>query len=504
MRQQLVAAWLYIGLSSFCVTSLYAGTSDGCTDDDVCCLPVTNKGVRGESCSRTEFVARQIVYNNVYHHNLGLFWWYHEILSEVAQAWAAVMVTPYYQKTRHPKKLARFFLPCCSTGTVKVQEDGLGDMGSLWLSLIAADDKQYEGFFSLCPERQAVGNYFDIRISLSRIICHTWMDVAFALERVRHTLNFCTNDGQNPGVACDVATLCQAFNQPDWQFGRLWSGDKTVLGIDDVQIKLGFDWFYCDTNHISPYFVVGVSTRTTKCDEFLFAPSIASGHNSFGFGIIGDVQVAFWDCYSSLSLLMDFKYRREFGGTVRRTFDLCKNGDWSRYLLIVTADETSNTLPGINFLTRDVKLQATNVIDWWTALHYKHRQCHVELGYDLWWHQREALKLCSFPDGFGIFDLAGQCGSNPTSASNAMICQSILHNQPASDATFVPISPCDLNLNSGSMPTRLSNTLYLALGYDAYVCEHPLLIGVGASYEFGHGNAALNLVNAWVKVGVGF
>lgn len=502
MRHRLFTAWLCIGMNIFFEAIMHAAAPD-VISEDACCLPVRSKRSH-KNCSRTEFAARQPVFNNAKQHNLGLFWWYHEVICEVAQDWIAFQVLPFYQQSRSAQKVSKYYLPCCNAGKMRVQEDGLGDIGSLWLSLIAADNQQYEGFFTLAPERKIVGNFFDIRMSLSRFICHTWLDVTFVLERITKKLNFCPHEGPNPGIACDVATLCQAFNQPDWHYGRLWNGERTVTGIDDVQIKFGCDWFYCDTNHISPYLLLGISTHTKKCDEFLFAPSIASGHNSFGFGIIGDLQVAFWDCYSSLTLLMDFKYRREFGGTVKRTFDLCKNGDWSRYLLVVSEDERANTLPGINFFTQDVKLQATNVLDSWVAVHYKHRQCHVELGYDLWWHQHEALKLCSFPEGIGIFDLAGQCGGNPTSASNAMICQSIANNQPTSDPVFVPISACDFNLDSGAVPTRLSSTLYLALGYDAYVYEHPLLFGVGASYEFGHGTAALDNWDIWAKFGVAF
>jgi hypothetical protein len=498
VRQQLFTAWLCIGLISFSASR--CADAQGTQDD--WCLPITTKHTKNRDCSHTEAAPRQMVYNNVKQHNLGLFWWYHDIICEIANAWIAVQVLPIYQKSTNGKRLARYFLPCCHTGQLSVREDGLGDIGSLWLSLIAADNQQYEGFFTICPERTIEGTFFDIRISLSNIICHAWMDVVFAIERVTHKLNFCPHDGPFPGVACDVATLCQAFNQPDWQHGRLWQGEKTVKGVDDVQIKFGYDWFYCDTNHLSPYLVLGISTRTKAADAFLFPPSIAGGHNSFGFGIIGDLQLAFWD-YSSLTLLMDFKYRREFGGRVCRTFDLCKNGDWSRYLLMVTQDEPSNTLPGVNFMTLNVKQSATNTIDWWSALHYQWRQVHIEGGYDLWWHERQTLKLCSFPEGIGIFDLAGQC-SNPTSADTAMICQSILNNQPTSDATFTELTPADVNLNSGAVPTRLSSTIYLALGYDAYVCERPILLGVGASYEFGHRTSSLSNWDIWARFGIGF
>lgn len=510
--------WLMF-LSMFCISAMQAASNCGscipCGKSKTTCLvPMPCRSNCNDSClsnkgcdtdcdiAHSFFKARQTTPNNVLQHSLSLYWWYHDVVCENDVAWWTMQVSPFYQRSTNGKQTAKYFLPC-KQSSISVAEDGQGDVGSLWLNLIAADGSDFESCVSIRPQRSVVGAYFNFRFDFSRFVCHSWFDVSFAAMRAKHDIHFC-EENCTEGVACDVEDVCEALNQPDWQFGKFSQCSLTRKGVDDVQLKFGYDWFYCDTDHLSPYFVATVSTGKRTCPEFIFEPTVGSKHGSIGFGLIGDVRV--WECDNQeLTVLTDFKYRYVLRACEVRSFDLCKNGDWSRYLQVVENDARSNALPGINAFTQEVSVTPRGVIDWWVALHYQKCQVNAELGYDLWWRQQERVELCCFPQNLGIYDMVGDCQQNPVSASCAQICQTVAGDNVApSDTEFVELTCTDLNLNSGVTPRALSNTIYAALGYDGEVCEYPSLIGIGASYEFGSDCAALDNWMVWVKMGLAF
>lgn len=481
-------------IANFQIGSCLTGCSDGC---------ITNKGSGNSTdISHTYFNPRQITTNNVFQNSLSLYWWYHDVLCEDDCAWWALWVTPFYQRSANRQKTAAYFFPC-NQSAISVKEDGTGNVGSLWLNLIGASGTFFDSDIAIRPQRSVVGAYINFRFDLSRFFCHSWLEVAFAPMRVKHELNFCEQN-KVPGVACDLANVCEALNQPDWLYGRFNNSKLVRKGVDDVQFKFGYDWFYCDTDHVSPYFVGVAPAGKASCAVDVFEPTVGSNHGSVGFGIIGDICL--WGCDASeITLLSDFKYRYVLRACETRSFDLCDNGDWSRYLQVVVEGEPSNSLPGINAFTQQLNITPGSTIDWWLALHYQKCQYNIELGYDLWWRQQEHVELCCFPQNIGIYDIAGDCSRNPQTAHRATICETVTGaNAASSDATFIKITCNDINLHSAATPKALSNTLYASFGYDGDLCDCPVIIGLGTSYEFGRNSAALDNWALWLKMGMSF
>jgi len=467
-----------------------------------CGNPINNKHANHDDGSHSFFRPREITPNNVFQHNLSLYWWYHNVLCEDDCTWWTMQISPFYQRSNSGEDIARFFLPC-NKPCISVQEDGSGDVGSLWLNLIAADDSTYDASFSMRPVRSVVGAYFNFRFDLSQLLCHSWLSVAFAVMRVKHDLHMCESSADE-GVACQVSTMCQALNQSSLQYGKFAPCTLTGRGVDDVQVKFGYDWFYCDTNHISPYIVGTAATGKGSRSEYIFEPMVGSNHGSIGVGVLGDYKI--WDMDThELTLITDFKYRYVLHACERRSFDLCPNGDWSRYLQVVQECARSNSFPAINICTQDVRVTPGSTVDWWLALHYQRCQWNVEFGYDFWWRQRELIECLRVPCNVGIYDLAGDCAINPVSASTASICQSLGGtNVPASDASFVPLQCANFNLNSGATPKAISNTLYLAFAYNGDLAGSLSLIGLGGSYEWGQKYGALDNWAVWVKLAMAF
>jgi hypothetical protein len=410
--------------------------------------------------------------------------------------------TPFYQQSTNGKKMATYFFPC-DQSSISVKQDGTGNVGSLWLNLMGASGALFDSTIAIRPQRSAVGAYINFRFDLSQFFCHSWLDIAFAPMQVKHQLHFCENTVV-PGATDGLTTVCEALNQPDWLYGRYNNNSLIRKGVDDVQIKFGYDWFYCDTDHISPYIVGIIGTGKATCAVDVFEPVVGSAYNGIGFGFIGDICL--WGYENrDITLLTDFKYRYTLRACGTRSFDLCYNGDWSRYLEVVVDDAPANPLPGINAFTQQVSITPGSTVDWWLALHYQKCQWNVELGYDLWWRQQEHVELCCFPQNIGIFDIAGNSIGDPHTASKALICQTASGvNAAPSDSEFVYLTCKDINLNSGGTPKALSNTLYCAVGYDGDISDCPAIIGLGLSYEFGRNSAALNNWALWVKTGLSF
>lgn len=490
----LLTVLVWCGIEFVGCSQLQAGSST--------CVQVSNKGTDSRDDRSHSFLKpRSITTNNVFQDNLNLYWWYHDVLCEENCIWWTMQISPFVQRSTNSKDTAEFFFPC-NKSEISIKENGTGDVGSLWLNLIAADDQSFDASASMRPVRTVAGAFFEFRLDFSAIICHSWADVAFAVIHAKHDLHFCETLSNYPGVACDVATVGQALDQEGWLFGKFQQCSLTRRGIDDIQLKFGYDWFYCDTNHFSPYIVGTIATgKNDHSVEYIFDPIIGSNHGSIGVGAIGDYRILDSDIIE-LTLLTDIKYRYVLRATDRRSFDLCKNGDWSRYLQVVQQCAPSNSLPGINLLTQEVRVTPGSTVDVWLALHYQQCQWNVECGYDFWWRAKELIKLCSFPENFGIYDLAGDCTSNPVSASNARICQSIVNNIPKSDASFVALTASDLDLNSGASPKALSNTLYLAAAYNGYLRNSPAFIGFGGSYEWGH--KSLSNWAVWLRCALAF
>ena len=89
------------------------------------------------------FRSREVTPNNVFQHNLSLYWWYHDVLYKDDCIWWSMQVSPFYQRSTSGKKTAQFFFPC-KQSYISVKENGTGDVGSLWLNLIAADGSSFD------------------------------------------------------------------------------------------------------------------------------------------------------------------------------------------------------------------------------------------------------------------------------------------------------------------------------------------------------------------------
>ena len=200
-----------------------------------------------------------------------------------------------------------------------------------------------------------------------------------------------------------------------------------------------------------------------------------------------------------------------FKNTQRRSFDL-KNNPWSRYLEVYqnyAAAAADTRTPGINTLTRDVKVTPRFSHNLTAAAVFTSGGFQGEIGTNIFCRQAECVKLsCPWATGENAPALAGDGVStvNPfQTISHDVLVQCSAQPVDQADYDKYSIKACDLDLRSASHPAILSYMLHGALGYRWDDREYPIHLNGGASYEFADKvNTILNRWTIWAKVGFAF
>ncbi len=415
---------------------------------------------------------------------------------------------PFYQKSNDADRLSRFFLKN-NANKMHFQEDGQGDFNPLWVSSISSNDTFYASELTLCPVRTTIGGVITGFFDLSPHLTRAWINFNTAFIYAKHNLHVKESGLQNPGILRDYKDICESFNISTWTAGKLACNNLTALGLDNIQIKFGYDVLKKRDHSLSPYAVLVIPTGKSPKACYLFEPLIGSKHAALGVGLNANVEAGkyfYW--------MADLKYNYNFAAKERRSFDLKQNGDWSRYLAVVDESEPYYSEPGINVFTKKVKVTPGSMGQFWTAFHFCKKNLHIETGYSFWIRAQEKLKL------LGNCELTLPCSTNPisvvdfkalacpiqlaTSASTAKIEQSIVgDNQMVSDEVFTPITLADFNIQSATNKRAFSNTLYLSCQYQLDNIPD-ILLELAGSYEFTHSCGAINQYAIWGSLSFAF
>ena len=144
------------------------------------------------------------------------------------------------------------------------------------------------------------------------------------------------------------------------------------------------------------------------------------------------------------------------------------------------------------------KVLPRSTIQWWLGLNYDYCDWDFEVGYNLFWRQKEQLKqdCVPLPTTVGVYNLNG-CGLSQFTASNATIT-----NSGTADAVFVGLSRNNVDIASGLAGRLLTNKVYGAVAWDGCICDcFEWMTGFGGSYEFVVKHDKCNAPSAWAVFG---
>ena len=455
--------------------------------------------------SRSFFVPRSITHNNVYElalRNYKTFW--NNPDGEYGRAWLNLFATPFYTQSVKEMDLGKFFTPCNQNPFV-ADATGGGNVNSYAFSIISpAAGMPFRSLVSLRPRRTAYGAHLGLAADLNYFCRDTWFTVDMAVMGVKHQMNICELNVKNPGdvnlpdtdpYKSRFRNMSEALRNPDWCYGKFVDcGSLRKAGVDDIQLKLGYDWHPCAFDHFALYLLGTIPTGKQQMSEYVFEPVVGTKYGALGMGL--NAASRFYECgENSLTAMMDIKFRYMFSATQRRSFDLHARGDWSRYLNVAPRGGAQVLLePGINLFTLNCTVKPRAVLDAWMALHHQwRRDWHFEVGYDFWYRVSEKVEdPCGFQERYGFFknehsclydvDRTVSCQTINNECKSRSCLESLVEAQ-VTDADLQVLSVRDLDLCNAGHPRAFTHTVYGVVAYDSTICERPLTFGLGGSYE---------------------
>jgi hypothetical protein len=447
------------------------------------------------------FVPRQMAYNPVYEDAL-VFDEYAHMDRDEQQF--LLSVKPIYTQTVGGTIKRYFNIDHASC--MNVQENGSGDIDSLWFQVISAPDTYYSSKLSFKPVQKTYG----------ALLYFAWKlpsDFALTINTagIRRTNNMHINE-QNiiageTGQVTGITSVTQAFASCAMNYGRI-CGTQAKGGVDDIQVKLLKNFMGCDDSLFADvYALVGIPTGHGSKAKYLFEPLVGSKHAQLGLGVNAQKDFDI-DMCDKFSLYGELKWRYGFKGKEVRSFDMTPNGQWSRYMLFTTPGSPTNPFPAINDLTFKTYVTPRNSFDLLVAGHIEHSDFSFELGYNFWYRQAEKVSPWICPLGEGIADLVGiakLASSTPvvvTSSSGATISESVYANQyqMPRDASYTLVTPADINKCSGAQAASMANAVFGSIGYEYDRWN----FGVNASYEHAANSNTASIVSAWANIDVRF
>lgn len=420
--------------------------------------------------------------------------------------------TTIYQQSRKNNTFGSGFLLGDGNNFITVVQGGGTGVNSIELGLAnPAPLAPFSSKFTIQPTRKQftyIGNmYFDF----DSWWCGLWGDITFGVTNAHHRLNCC--EVGNKSTACPgIQTIADALSAPQLESGKFYCDScrdgKRRTGFEDIQLRLGCDYKWCNDNRIGVYLIGTIPAGRSPTAEFIFEPLVGSKHGSIGVGFLGDYQFKFCGCEdASFTLMTDFNYRYVWKHEECRTFDLMPNGPFSRYILVVDQSALGLPFPATNITTFRANVTPRGTIQWWLGLNYEYCDWDFEVGYNLFWRQKERLKLvankCSvFPTTIGIYNL-NSCGLSNVTASNATMI-----NPGTPDALFVPLIIGNLNVLTAAAGRVLTNKIYGAFSWTGCACNcFEWMAGFGASYEFVTKHDTCSALQNWAvfgKMAIGF
>ncbi len=347
-----------------------------------------------------------------------------------------------------------------------------------------------------------------------------WASLEIPVLHVNNDLNFRENVKTQTAVvavapaldsAPTVGNMKDAFKQLGMKYGRI-DGAQTKNGVGDITLKIGYDSpkFNREDLFMSSYIGLVLPTSNKAKAVYMFEPLLGNGgHFAFMFGSRGEAKIRNYRD-GSLWISWGIESQHLFENTQKRSFDLTRNGPWSRYLEMYPSEakRVSGALIdrsfGINLLTLDAKVTPGYLGTITTALSYVGKQCYGTLGYTVHARQEETVKLKNaWQEGPMIAAYADAQAINPFRTIGTELDTLDSDNGATigavGDAAASVIKEVDLNLASAAHPGTISRMIYATIG-SSYTYKKPCIFEAGASYEFGKENTTLNRFGVWGKI----
>jgi hypothetical protein len=309
------------------------------------------------------------------------------------------------------------------------------------------------------------------------------------------------------------------------KYGKI-CGEKSISGLAAFEIVFGYDFISKERSHVGVNFRASAPTGSRPDGVFFFEPRVGCGKNwRIGFGFTGHTRLWEKDGEQELAMWVEANFTNMLKSRQVRSFDLCNNGFFSRYMLAKEFDQngifTENIVPVINFTTLNCDVHCSIVVDMVFMFAYNYNGFTFDIGYNGWIRSREKIDLncCITPNKYGLKGI--QFAVNPITQQPNNSTESlatIYETGPiVSDGLFpVFITTADLNVKSAASPLLITQKIFWHLSYAWLHCATMKSVpyfGIGAEIEFEGintrnayqpDNTTMGQASVWLKGGISF
>ncbi len=301
------------------------------------------------------------------------------------------------------------------------------------------------------------------------------------------------------------------------------NGARAKSGISDVQLSLGWNFILTETSHAGLSIRIALPTGSRPNSEFLFEPILGNGkHWELGLGFTGHVLLWEKDAQQELAFFSNINLMHLFKARQRRSFDLCRNGFGSRYILAKLFNNTGSTNMGEPLINQStlicdvrVDIQADGVF----MFGYTYGNTLFDIGYNGWIRSKEKItrKQQLSANRFGLKGIQNVVGN--FTQSTATLRGNNFFNQAAVADPNSPVFVKDEEINdrSARSPLVLTHKLFAHVSY-AWEPNQPEsttpFLGIGGEIEFEGINThnsvepqdktTMSQWGIWVKLGFAF
>lgn len=276
-------------------------------------------------------------------------------------------------------------------------------------------------------------------------------------------------------------------------------GEHNTTQVADIDVVLGWKFLDKEKYHLSINLGLTIPTSNESEGHWVFEPQAGNGDH-WGFGAGFDGRVNLWTKKSqNIKLEAALNYRYLFEQDEKRTFRLKdmkdKDGDeintaYSQYFLLANINDPAGTplSPAANILTKNVEVTPGSQLDAIVQLAYNNGGFNMEIGYNLFWKDEEEVKKPHWKDA--TYYLAERTYDPAVKFTTA---------------DGFEITKENINKEAAETPSQLTNKIYGGLGYIFKKWEYPLMLGIGAHYEFAdRDEGGIENWGIWGKIGVAF
>lgn len=310
------------------------------------------------------------------------------------------------------------------------------------------------------------------------------------------------------------------------KYGKI-CGAQTLSGLAALEMVFGYDFIQRETSHVGINVRASAPTGSRPKGIYFFEPRVGCGkHWQVGVGFTGHTRLWEKDGEQELIMWVDVNFTNMRAAKQHRSFDFCKNGFFSRYILLKEFDENGvfaqKMLPAINVTTLECNVWKSIQVDMVFMFGYTYNNFVFDIGYNGWIRSREKITLCGgiAPNKYGL--KGEQFAVNPITGQPNNMTEStatIFETQPIMSDGLAPvfISTSDLNIKSAASPLLITQKIFWHLSNSWPNCckshEATPFFGIGAEIEFEGinsrnayqpTNTTMGQASVWLKGGVSF